>query len=201
MLRTTIKCFSVKGHMQFLPIYLISVLLLVSPVALFAAESLDERLFSELRLINQSMSKLASENEAFIEELDKGRCSGAMSTEASCREESLQHLTNLDESNRKTEEHVKNMIEGYAKIYGLLRVAHIQCDLKSINFDAVPASLRAQSQSIKLDPDAVVLKYIEASEDALEEDLDELDCEEIESFTATIRQISIAARRAQGRMR
>ncbi|MBY6194572.1 hypothetical protein KUV78_12295 [Marinobacter hydrocarbonoclasticus] len=188
--------------MQFLPTYLISVLLLVSPVALSAAENLDERLFSELRLINQSMSKLASENEAFIEELDRReRCSGATSTEASCREESLQHLTNLDESNRKTEEHVKNMIEGYARIYGLLRVAHMQCDLKSINFDAVPASLRAQSQSIKLDPDAVVLKYIEASEDALEEDLDELDCEEIESFTATIRQISIAARRAQGRMR
>ncbi len=187
--------------MRLLYIYPISVLLLVFPVALFAAESLDERLFSELRLINQSMSKLASENEAFIEELDKERCSKAASKGTSCEEQSLQHLATLDESNLKTEVYVKNMIEGWAKVYGMLRVAHMQCDLDSFNFDAVPTSLRAQSQLIKLDPDTVLLKYIEASEGALEEDLDELDCEAIKSFTANVQQIFLAARRAQERMR
>ncbi|EDM46809.1 hypothetical protein MDG893_09055 [Marinobacter algicola DG893] len=187
--------------MRLLYIYPISFLLFVFPIALFASESLDERLFSELQLINQSMSKMTSENEAFIEELDKERCSKAASKGTSCEEQSLRHLAALDESNRKTEAYVKNMIEGWARIYGMLRVAHMHCDLNSFNFDAVPTSLRAQSQLIKLDPDTVVLKYLEASEGALEMDLDELDCEAIKSFTANVQQIFLAARRAQERMR
>ncbi len=190
-----------KGHMQLLYIYPISFILFVFPLSLFAEESLDERLFSELQLINQSMSKMASENEAFIDELDKERCSKTASKGTSCEEQSSKHLAALDESNRKTEMYVKNMIEGWAKVYGMLRVAHMQCDLNSINFDAVPGSLRAQSQAIKLDPDTVVLKYIEASEGALEGDLDELDCEAIKSFTTNVQQIFVAARRAQERMR
>lgn len=187
--------------MRFLSIYFISVLLFVSPAKLFAADSLDERLFSELRLINQSMSKMVSENEAFIEELDKERCSKAASKVPSCKEQSIRHLAALDESNRKSEVYVKQMVEGWAQVYGMLRVAHMQCGLNSINFEAVPASLRAQSRLVELDPDDVLLKYIEASEGALKEDLNDLDCDAIKSFTATVQQIVIAARRAQEKMR
>jgi hypothetical protein len=192
--------------MRFLCFYPISFFLFVFPAALFAAESLDERLFSELRLINQSLSTLASENEAFIKELDRERCMKAAPQRnapmsPSCEEQSLKHLATLDESNQKSEVVVKQMVKGWAKVYGMLRVAHMQCDLNSINFEAVPASLRAQSGLIELDPDDVLLEYIEASEGALAEDLDELDCDAIQSFTATVQQIVIAARRAQERMR
>jgi hypothetical protein len=189
--------------MRLLYIYPISFLLFVFPIALFASESLDERLFSELQLINQSMSKMASENEAFIEELDKERCSKAVSKGkgASCEEQSLRHLAALDDSNRKSEVYVKQMVEGWAKVYGMLRVAHMQCGLNSINFEAVPASLRAQSRLVELDPDDVLLEYIEASEGALKEDLNELDCDAIKSFTATVQQIVVAARRAQEKIR
>jgi hypothetical protein len=190
-----------KGNMRFLSIYLISVLLFVSSAKLFAADSLDERLFSELRLINQSMSKMVSENEAFIEELDKERCSKAASKGTSCEEQSIRHLAALDESNRKSEVYVKQMVEGWAQVYGMLRVAHMQCGLNSINLEAVPASLRAQSRLVELDPDDVLLEYIEASEGALKEDLNDLDCDAIKSFTATVQQIVIAARRAQEKMR
>lgn len=192
-----------KVHMRLLYIYPISFLLFVFPIALFASESLDERLFSELQLINQSMSKMASENEAFIEELDKERCSKAASKGkgTSCEEQSLRHLAALDESNRKSEVYVKQMVEGWAKVYGMLRVAHMQCGLNSINFEAVPASLRAQSRLVELDPDNVLLEYIEASEGALKENLNELDCDAIKSFTATVQQIVVAARRAQERIR
>ncbi|WP_166253932.1 hypothetical protein [Marinobacter salicampi] len=192
--------------MRFLYFYPISFFLFVFPAALFAAESLDERLFSELRLINQSMSKLASENEAFIKELDRERCMKAARQRnapmnPSCEEQSLKHLATLDESNGKSEVYVKQMVEGWAKVYGMLRVAHMQCDLNSINFEAVPTSLRAQSRLVELDPDDVLLEYIEASEGALDEDLNDLDCGAIKSFTATVQQIVIAARRAQERMR
>lgn len=192
--------------MRFLCLYPISFFLFVFPVALFAVESLDERLFSELRLINQSMSTLASENEAFIKELDRERCMKAATQRdapmsPSCEEQSLKHLATLAESNQKSEVYVKQMVKGWAKVYGLLRVAHMQCDLNSINFEAVPASLRAQSRLVELDPDDVLLEYIEATESALEEDLNELDCGAIKSFTDNVQQIVIAARRAQERMR
>ena len=195
-----------KGHMRFLCIYPISFFLFVFPAVLFAAESLDERLFSELRLINQSMSELALENEAFISELDRERCTKAATQRhapmnSSCDEQSRKHLAALDESNRKSEVYVKQMVEEWAKVYGMLRVAHMQCDLNSINFEAVPASLRAQSRLVELDPDGVLLAYIEASEGALDEDLNELDCGAIKSFTTTVQQIVVAARRAQEKMR
>jgi hypothetical protein len=45
------------------------------------------------------------------------------------------------------------------------------------------------------------LEYIEASEGALKEDLNELDCDAIKSFTATVQQIVVAARRAQEKIR
>ncbi|MBS8239804.1 hypothetical protein DYI22_04730 [Marinobacter lipolyticus] len=192
--------------MRFLCFYPISFFLFVFPAVLVAAESLDERLFSELRLINQSMNKLASENELFIKELDRERCMKAAPQRnapmsPSCEEQSLKHLATLDDSNRKSEVYVQQMVEGWAKVYGMLRVAHMQCDLNSINFEAVPASLRAQSRLVELDPDDVLLKYIEASEGTLDEDLNELDCDAIKSFTDTVQQIVIAARRAQERMR
>ncbi|MEE3170291.1 MAG: hypothetical protein VX324_09195, partial [Pseudomonadota bacterium] len=97
----------------------------------------------------------------------------------------------------RSEVYVRTMVEGWAKVYGMLRVAHMQCGLNNINFEVVPASLRAQSRLIALDPDEVLLEYIEASEGALEQDLNELDCDAIESFTATVQEIVVAARRAQ----
>ncbi|MDG5499753.1 hypothetical protein [Marinobacter sp. BGYM27] len=187
-------------------IYSLSFILLVLPAALFAAESLDKRLFAELRTINELRGKLVSADGEFIGELERERClkassPGAAPMSQACKEQSLRHLKALDENNRKSEGYVRKMVEGWARVYGMLRVAHMQCGLNSMNFEAVPASLRAQAAVIMKDSDALVLEYIEASESALKEDLDALDCDAIQSFTATVQQIMIAAQRAMEKMR
>lgn len=194
-----------KGHRRARWVFPASVLLFILPAALPAAESLDERLFAELRLINQFSSQLVSANEEFIEELNREGCvkaspQGDAQTSPSCKEQTLRHLNTLDKNNVKTEEYVIKMVEGWARVYGMLRVAHMQCGLNSVDFEMVPATMEVQSILIQQDPDYLILKYIEASESALEEDLDDLDCDATRSFTATIQQIMIHARRAREKM-
>ncbi len=195
-----------KGHRRVRWIFPAICILFILPAALPAAESLDERLSAELRLINQFSSRLVSANEEFIEELNRESCvkasrQGDAQTRPTCKEQTLRHLNTLDENNAKSEEYVIKMVEGWARIYGMLRVAHMQCGLNSIDFEMVPATMEAQSRLIQQDPDYLILKYIEASESALEDDLDDLDCDATRSLTATIQQIMMHARRAREKMR
>ncbi|MGB1952272.1 MAG: hypothetical protein ACPHQ9_16000 [Marinobacter sp.] len=160
-----------KGHRRVLWVFPASFILFILPAALPAAESLDERLSAELRLINQFSSQLVSANEEFIEELNRETClktspQGDAQTSPTCKEQTLRHLNTLDENNAKTEEYVIKMVEGWARIYGMLRVAHMQCGLNSIDFEMVPATMELQSRLIQQDPDYLILKYIEASESA-----------------------------------
>lgn len=196
-----------KGHRRARWVFPASFILFILPAALPAAESLDERLSAELRLINQFSSQLVSANEEFIEELNrretcvKASRQGDAQTSPTCKEQTLRHLNTLDENNVKSEEYVIKMVEGWARIYGMLRVAHMQCGLNSIDFEMVPATMEVQSRLIQQDPDYLILKYIEASESALEDDLDDLDCDATRSFTATIQKIMTHARRAREKMR
>lgn len=194
------------GQMRFLLVFPLSFLTVVFPAYLLAEERLDERLYEELHLINQFSSKLTAATKEFISEMDREMCSNTSSQAAvkmspSCKAQTLQHLKNLDENNQRSEEYMVKMVEGWARVYGMLRVAHAQCGLDSIHFELLPAGLRVQSIAMKQDPDALVMIYISASENALEGDLDKLDCNAIRSFTADVQQIMIVAQRAVEKMR
>lgn len=192
--------------MRALYFYSLCFLFIALPSAVLAAESLDERLHAELRMINHFSQRLVSANEEFIDELKSERCiknstQGAADLNPSCKKQALQHLETLDENNRRSEEYMANMFRGWARVYGMLRVAHTQCGINSINFDLVPSSLRVQSTVILHDPDALLLEYIEASEGVLEQDLDDIDCDAIQSFTTTVQRIMIEMKRASEKMR
>lgn len=192
--------------MRFLLIYPFSFLMVVFSGALFAEERLEQRLYDELHLINDFRSKLNAATKDFISELDRESCSNTSSQAAvkmspSCKAQTLQHLKNLDENNRIAEEYMVKMNEGWARVYGMLRVAHAQCGLNSIHFELLPAGLRVRSLAINQGPDALFMIYMEASESALEGDLDKVDCNVIRAFTAEVQQIMIMERRAAEKMR
>lgn len=160
------------------------------PAVVFASETLDERIVAELRLIQQANVKLMSLTDSFIRELDRESCmkvssQGAAPMSPSCKDQSVRHLEALDENNNKSAEYGAEIVEGFAKAYGMLHVAHAECGFTGFDFEVVPAFLRAQSSVVNRNADSLISMYIDAAENALDrENLNATDCKAVQSLTA-----------------